>query len=130
MQYLLLLANAPDAWDRPSDVPDDVFDDWAAYTRALDAAGVLLDGAGLRGPDVATTVRVRGGERLLTDGPFAETKEHLHGFYLIEAPDLDGALAWAARAPLAVTGSVEVRPLLPGARTAEQLATEHLAAEA
>ena len=123
MQYLLLLANAPDAWEPPPDVPDDVIADWGDYTAALQAAGVLIDGAGLRSPDVATTVRVRRGERLLTDGPFTETKEHLVGYYLIDAPDLDAALAWAARAPNAATGAVEVRPVTPGTHTAEMLAS-------
>jgi len=93
MPYLLLLANAPDAWD------DDA--DFTAYTEALRAAGVLLSAAGLRGAEAATAVRVRGGERLVTDGPFADTKEHLVGYYLLDLPDLDAALAWAARAPVA-----------------------------
>ncbi len=97
MPYLLLLANAPDAWD---DDPD-----FAAYTDALRAAGVLLSAAGLRGAEAATAVRVRDGERLVTDGPFADTKEHLVGYYLLDLPDLDAALDWAARAPVARTGT-------------------------
>ena len=75
MHYLLLLANAPDAWDAgPGPHDDDVIADWATYTRALEAAGILVDGAALHAPTSATAVRVRAGERLLTDGPFAETK--------------------------------------------------------
>lgn len=85
--------------------------DWVAYTRALSDAGVLVSGAGLHAPDTATSVRVRGGERLVTDGPFADTKEHLVGFYVIEVADLDTALGWAARVPNVRTGTVEVRPI-------------------
>lgn len=106
MPYLLLLANAPDAWD---DEPD-----FATYTDALRTAGVLLSAAGLRGAEAATAVRVRDGERLVTDGPFADTKEHLVGYYLLDLPDLDAALDWAARAPVARTGTVEIRPVMPG----------------
>jgi hypothetical protein len=81
MQYLLLLANAPDAWsDAPAEGGDGVYDDWGTYTRALREAGALVAGAGLHPPETATSVRVRNGERLLTDGPFADSKEHLIGF--------------------------------------------------
>lgn len=114
MQYLLLLTNAPDAWDAPDvDPADGVIDDWVTYTRALEDAGVLVTGAGLHGPETATSVRVRGGERLLVDGPFAETKEHIVGVYLIEAAGLDDALDWAAKVPNVRTGTVEVRPVQP-----------------
>lgn len=123
MQYLLLVANAPDAWDTPGDHADDgVTDDWAAYTRALHAAGVLVAGAALHGPDNATSVRVRGGNRLLTDGPFVETKEHLIGYYVIDVDDLDAALGWAARVPSVRTGTVEVRPIVAGSTTTQTLA--------
>ena len=115
MQYLLLLANAPDAWDDADARTDDgVSADWDTYTRALREAGVLLGGAGLHGTDAATTVRLRGGRRVVSDGPFADTKEHLIGFYLIDVPDLDTALDWAAKVPNVRTGTVEVRPVLPG----------------
>jgi hypothetical protein len=108
MQYLLLLALPADADDRP-DAPAP--EDWGAYTTALQEAGILVTGAGLEAAHTATTVQVRDGERLLTDGPFAETKEHLLGFYVIDVPDLDAALSWAARVPNARIGSVEVRPV-------------------
>jgi hypothetical protein len=122
MQYLLLLANAPDAWEQTAaDPTDGVFDDWAAYTAALREAGVLVAGAALHAPDTATSVQVRNGERLLTDGPFADTKEHLIGYYVIDVPDLDPALAWAARVPNVRTGTVEVRPIVPGSTTGEVL---------
>jgi hypothetical protein len=112
MQYLMLLSYAPDAVDSP-DAPQP--DDWTAYTQALVEAGIMVDGAGLQGVETATTVQVRGGERLLTDGPFADTKEHLLGFYVIDVPDLDTALDWAAKVPNVRVGSVEVRPILPTA---------------
>ena len=84
-----------------------------AYSQALQAAGVAAGGAGLQPPALATTVRLREGRRLVQDGPFADTKEQLGGFFVIDVPDLDTALQWAARCPAAATGSVEVRPALP-----------------
>jgi hypothetical protein len=123
MQYLFVLACAPEAWaDNTPDTADGVIDDWAVYTRALHDAGVLVAGHALEGTDTATTVRVRSRARLLTDGPYADIKEHLIGYYLIEAPDLDVALAWAAKAPNARVGSVEVRPIMPGSSTIDVLA--------
>ena len=114
MEYLLLIANAPDAWDDPGPTADDgVAADFDAYTRALEDAGVLRGGFGLHSADIATTVRVRDGERLLVDGPFMEAKEHIVGIYVIDVPDLDAAVNWAARAPNARTGSIEVRPTRP-----------------
>lgn len=122
MPYLLLLTHDPSAATDESPHPDDgIFDDWQTYTQALHEAGVLLDGAGLHGPSTATVVRVRRGERLLTDGPFAETKEGLIGYYVLDLPDLDAALAWAARAPNVRTGAVEVRPILAGSRVADRV---------
>ena len=113
MRYMLVLAAAPDAWAHNDPEPGDgVIDDWMLYTRALFDAGILVGGSGLEGSDTATTVRVRKGEAVLTDGPFAESKEHLIGYYVIDAPDLDTALGWAAKAPNARVGSVEVRPLM------------------
>ncbi len=112
MHYLLLLANDPAAWHDPDAGADDgVVEDWKTYTDALAAAGVLVSGASLHAPTTATSVRRRDGRRLLTDGPWAETKEHLVGFYVIDVPDLDAALSWAARVPNVRTGVVEVRPV-------------------
>lgn len=123
MQYLFVLACAPEAWaDNTADPADGVIDDWALYTRALHDAGILVAGHALEGNDTATTVRVRSSARLLTDGPYADIKEHLIGYYLIEAPDLDVALEWAAKAPNARVGSVEVRPIMPGSSTVDVLA--------
>jgi hypothetical protein len=85
---------------------------WFEYTQALQDAGALVAGDALQGKETATTVRVRDGETLITDGPFAETKELLAGYYLIDVPDLDAALAWAAKIPNVHEGSTEVRPLM------------------
>jgi hypothetical protein len=91
----------------------EVFAAHGEFGQAATAAGVFQGvGDGLQPAATATTVRVRDGERLLTDGPFAETKEQLGGFYMLECKDLDDALAWAARIPEAKTGSIEVRPVM------------------
>lgn len=86
---------------------------WGAYIGALHGAGVVVNGHGLLGPQMGTTVRVRGGKRLVQDGPFADAKEHLGGYFVIEAPSLDVALHWAEKSPSALKGSVEVRPVMP-----------------
>lgn len=88
---------------------------WAAYTaygQLLGQAGVITGGLGLKGPEAATTVRLRGGSRQVIDGPFADTKEQLGGFYIIDVADLDAALDWAAKCPAASRGSIEVRPAI------------------
>lgn len=82
-----------------------------AYGQALQEAGIFVGGAGLESPQTATTVSIREGKRHVHDGPYAETKEYLAGFGIIDVPDLDAALEWAARHPLAARFSVEVRPL-------------------
>jgi hypothetical protein len=116
MKYALLMYAAPDApahGQMPAD--DRVFADWESYTRALKDAGVVVGAERLRPADTATSVRWRGGERLVTDGPFIETKEHLLGFYLLDVADLETALDWVARMPLSRDGTVEVRPVIEGA---------------
>jgi hypothetical protein len=85
---------------------------WAAYTQELHDAGAFVSGDALQGNETATQLQVRDGETQLTDGPFIEAKEYLAGYYMIEAPDLDAALAWAAKVPNAFYGTVEVRPVL------------------
>jgi hypothetical protein len=112
MQYMIM------NWVRPSDFAEsgrnEVDPDataWGAYTQALIDAGVMRGGNALKPSFTASTVRVRDGQREVQDGPYADTKEHLGGYYLIEVPDLDEALAWAARNPAASTGAVEVRPV-------------------
>jgi hypothetical protein len=115
MHFMLMLNETPDEFARRND-PDQAasyWGGWNAFIGAMTQAGIIVRGDGLRGPDVATTLRIRGGKRLVQDGPFADTKEQLGGYFVIEVPGLDTALEWAARAPCAQDGSVEVRPVLP-----------------
>ena len=101
-------------------------DDWAAaharwqqFDQDIKDAGAFVHNRGLATTDAATTLRVRDGERQITDGPFAETKEYLAGYYLIDVDDLDAALDWAARIPSVTYGSVEVRPMWGAGQQAE-----------
>lgn len=113
MQYMLLIHTDPANEPAPG-TPE--FDSMMAgyFSLGERMAGVarVLAGEGLKGPETATRVQMRGGRRLVLDGPHAETREHLGGFYLIEAADLDGALAFAAAIPGAAHGTVEVRPVM------------------
>jgi hypothetical protein len=84
---------------------------YMSYTEALKKAGVLLGADRLQPTSASSTVRVAGGKTQVLDGPYAETKEQLGGYYMIEVPDLDAALSWAARCPGATHGTMEVRPL-------------------
>ena len=114
MQYLVLLYRE-EAW-RESLSEEEVSAltcEYMALHDELAATGALVAGAALRATDTATTVRVREEETIMTDGPFAETKEQLGGYYLIDVETLDEALEWAARMPTARRGSIEVRPILP-----------------
>jgi hypothetical protein len=114
MKYALLVYATPGAAEgvRPAD--DGVIDSWVDYTATLKEYGSLLAAEQLAHVETATSVRMQQGERLLTDGPFVETKEHLLGFYLIDVPDLDTALDWAGKMPIVRYGTVEVRPVLEG----------------
>jgi hypothetical protein len=113
MQYLLTIYIDESAVDAvPPEQGVKVTEAYEALTAELKQAGVFLGGEGLQRTSTATTVRVRDGEPLLTDGPFAETREQLGGYYLVEAKDLDTALGIAARIPGAKTGSIEVRPVM------------------
>ena len=111
MKYALLIYAVPGASPNPDAATREA---WIDYTKAAKEAGVLLGAEQLAETDTATSVRVRGGERLLTDGPFLETKEHLLGFYLIDVPGLDTALDWAMRMPHASSGTAEVRAVRTG----------------
>jgi hypothetical protein len=84
------------------------------YMQAVKDSGIFAGGAGLEPPETATTVRIGNGKRLVQDGPFADTKEQLGGYFLIDVPDLDTALDWAARYPAGPGGAVEVRPAMMG----------------
>lgn len=85
---------------------------WPPYSQALKNAGVFVSGSGLQPPEAATTVKLRDGKPLVQDGPYADTKEQLGGFFIIDVPDLDSALAWAVRCPRLAGAVVEVRPNL------------------
>jgi hypothetical protein len=89
------------------------YGEYMDYTQELIKAGVMRGGSELKPVSTATTVRVRGGKVLTTDGPFAETKEQLGGYYMVDVPNLDEAVKWAAKCPGAKHGSCEVRPLNP-----------------
>lgn len=113
MKYALLIYSSEEAGPRP-DTPESkqLMEDYYAYTAAITQEGINVGGEALTPSATATTVRVRDGEVLTTDGPFAETKEQLGGLYLVECDDLDQALAAAARIPTAKYGSIEVRPVI------------------
>jgi hypothetical protein len=110
MKHYLLSVIQPDGDPPPPDVLEPIARDLAALRREMQAAGVWVFAGGLHPPSTATMVRVRDGETLLTDGPFAEGKEHVGGFVIVKAPDLDAALAWGGKLARATTLPIEVRP--------------------
>jgi hypothetical protein len=112
MLYSVLIYNDPAAQPADLDLAAQR-QAWIALTQEMAAAGVLRGGEALQPVDTATTLRERDGELLSTDGPFAEVKEILAGFYLLEVDDLDAALNWAGRVPNIRWGSIEVRPVMP-----------------
>lgn len=113
MQYMALIYDNEQTLASMSPKDREQFmGDYFAFTKTAREAGVFLAGDALKGVDTATTIRVREGQTLHTDGPFAETKEQLGGYYLLECKDLDEALHWAAKIPSAKTGSIEVRPVM------------------
>lgn len=113
MQYMLLIYSEPNspAFADPQKAGE-MMAAYQTFSAEIQAEGIMLAGDALKGTDLATTVRVRDGKAMHTDGPFAATKEHLGGYYLIDVPDLDAALAVAARLPGSWYGSVEVRPVM------------------
>jgi hypothetical protein len=118
MQFALLIYESPEGFavrnpvrNNNNDEGDAYIGAWRAYHKALVEAGVYVGGDPLQVPEIATTVRVKDGKRHVQDGPYAETKEQLGGFAILELPSLDLALDWAARCPAASIGAVEVRPL-------------------
>jgi hypothetical protein len=113
MQYLLTIYDDESSWnDISPEESGQIMAAYGAFTESVKAAGVMLGGEALQPTSTATTVRVRDGETLTTDGPFAETREQLGGFYLLECKDLDEAIGWAAKIPGARAGSIEVRPIM------------------
>jgi len=115
MQYILMDYVNEDGWPMLSRAEQEHWlGAYKAYMKAMEEAGVLKSSRGLKPSSQATTVRVVDGKTQALDGPYADSKEQLGGFHIIEAPDLDVALSWAARSPTALHGIVEVRPLWEG----------------
>jgi hypothetical protein len=112
MKYALLIYSSEAAGPQTEEAMMEEMPEWFSYTEELNQAGANLAGEALLPAATATTVQIRNGERITTDGPFAETKEVLGGFYIVEAADLDAALEWAAKIPAAPYGSIEVRPVM------------------
>ncbi|HEY6421698.1 MAG TPA: YciI family protein [Pseudonocardiaceae bacterium] len=113
MKYLFLLNSPDDGPPEPGTAEAAaLYNEYAAAIGAMQQAGVLVECAPLQAASGATTVRVRGGQTLLTDGPAAEIKEQVGGYTMVECPDLDEALKWAAIIPVAQTGSVEIRAVI------------------
>ncbi|MCW3000994.1 MAG: YciI family protein [Conexibacter sp.] len=110
MKFMLLLYVPTEIRDDPNARAS--MQEWMAYGRALTDAGAHLGDNALEGLETATTVRVRDGETLVSDGPFAETKEMLGGYYVIDVPDREAAVAWAAKVPNAPYGTIEIRPVM------------------
>ena len=113
MQYMLLIYSDPSVWESmPEEESRAIYGEYFAYTEELRNSGKLVAGDALQPTVTATSVRVRSGETLTTDGPFAETKEVLGGYYLIDVDTLDEALEWGAKIPGATYGTIEVRPVV------------------
>lgn len=113
MQYMLLIYNDP-ALEPAYGTPEfnEMMGGYFAANEQMKAAGVLRSGEGLQGIETATSLRIKSGKVETMDGPFAETREHLGGYYVIDVPDLDAALKYAALIPSAHFGTIEVRPLM------------------
>jgi hypothetical protein len=119
MQFVLAIYESPEAFaSRSGEDADAYMGAWKAYADALRNAGIMAGGKGLEPPSTATTVRFQAGERAVQDGPYADTKEQLGGFFIVDVPDLDTAVEWAARCPVIHGGAVEVRPALGSCQAA------------
>jgi hypothetical protein len=113
MQYVILVYENEEAFAaRSNERAGAYWGAYQAYSTAMREAGILRGGNGLQGPPAATSVRLKDGERLVQDGPYADAKEQLGGYFVIEVDNLDTALEWAARCPSMTEGGVEVRPVL------------------
>jgi hypothetical protein len=112
MQYLLMLYADESGWEKMSKAEQEQgYAAYMAYTEALKKAGAWVGSNRLQPIATATTVKIANGKQQVLDGPYVDSKEQLAGYYLIEAPDLDAAIAWAARCPGASHGTIEVRPI-------------------
>jgi hypothetical protein len=131
MKYLLALIGDESSFaDRTPEQQAEAMRAWDDYTRATIDAGVHVGGEGLQPSSTATTVQIReSGEPIVSDGPFAETKEQLGGYYLLDCKDLDDALAWAKRIPMP-GGTVEVRPVMNYEAVGSELHSNEAGAEA
>ena len=117
MQFALLVYELPEAFaKRNGSETDPYLGAWRAYYKAMLDAGIYVGGDPLEVPETGTTVRLKDGKRRVQDGPFADTKEQLAGFIILELSSLDNALDWAARCPAASAGAVEVRLLSPASK--------------
>ena len=113
MKYILLIHDDEQAWGKLGEAErQKIYGEYGQFSQEIKASGQYLAGAQLHPTSTATSVRVRDGKRLVTDGPFAETREQLGGYYLVEARSLDEAIALAARIPSARMGTIEVRPVV------------------
>jgi len=114
MKYVLLAYETEDAYAARTDPErsEQYWGAWMAFGAALNEAGVTEGGAAVQPPGTATTILVRDGDRQVQDGPYPDTKEQLGGWFIIDVPDLDVALEWAAKCPSSADGGTEVRPLL------------------
>jgi hypothetical protein len=110
-QYLLSVHSVEGSEPPPPEAAQKMYEDTAAFNTELQSAGAWVFACGLHPPSTATVVRDQDGDTLITDGPFVEGKEHIGGFWVIKAGDLDAALGWAAKATRACAAPVEVRPL-------------------
>jgi hypothetical protein len=119
MKYMLLICEDEQGWmNLPEAELQQIMAEYRQFTQQIKANGQHIDGAQLQPTSAATSVRLRNGKRMVTDGPFAETREQLGGYYLVDARDLDEAIALAAQIPAARTGTVEIRPLMEVRETA------------
>ena len=113
MKFMLLLWGDEGQWaDMSEEEAAAEMERWNDYTNQLTAAGAMVSGEGLQASATSKTLRIENGERVVTDGPFAETKEQLGGFYVIECASIEEALDWAAKLPSAEQGATEVRPVI------------------
>lgn len=112
MRYMLLFYDEEPTTPPSQAEMDAEMAKWYTYDSAVREAGIFVSSEALQPSQTATTLRLKGEERIVTDGPYAETREVLGGYYVVDVPDLDTALDWAARCPAASHGSMEVRPVM------------------
>jgi hypothetical protein len=116
MQYALLVYETPEDFARREQGDDPYLGAWRAYYKSMVESGIYVGGDALHPAETGTTVRQRDGKRHIQDGPYANTKEQLAGFIVMELPSLDAALDWAERCPASTYAAVEVRPIAPAAK--------------